>query len=93
MDHEQPEKSRRGFAAMDPEKRRAIASIGGKAVPAEKRSFSQDSELAAACGRKGGKSIDPAKRSFSKDPSLAAAAGGKGGHAAHARGRPKEPKP
>jgi general stress protein YciG len=47
-------KARRGFAAMDPEKRRAIARLGGAAVPAEKRSFSQSANLATEAGRKGG---------------------------------------
>jgi uncharacterized protein len=39
---------------MSPEKQREIASKGGKSVPAEKRSFSQDRELASEAGRKGG---------------------------------------
>ncbi len=47
-------KSKRGFASMDPEKQREIASKGGQSVPAEKRSFSQDRELASEAGRKGG---------------------------------------
>lgn len=47
-------KAIRGFAAMDPEKRREIARRGGAAVPPEKRSFSQDSDLAARAGKKGG---------------------------------------
>lgn len=47
-------KQRRGFAAMDPEKRRAIARKGGAAVPAEKRSFARNRELAASAGAKGG---------------------------------------
>ena len=46
--------SKRGFASMDPEKQREIASKGGQSVPAEKRSFSQDRELASEAGRKGG---------------------------------------
>jgi len=45
---------RRGFASMSPEKQREIASKGGKAVPSEKRSFSQSRELASNAGRKGG---------------------------------------
>ncbi len=49
-------KQRRGFAAMDPEKRRAIAKLGGTSVPDHKRSYSQNRDLAAAAGRKGGKS-------------------------------------
>jgi general stress protein YciG len=39
---------------MDPEKQRAIASRGGKSVPAEKRTFSQNRDLASEAGRKGG---------------------------------------
>ena len=46
--------SRRGFAAMDPERRREIARRGGASVPSEKRSFAQDRDLAANAGRKGG---------------------------------------
>ena len=47
-------KAHRGFAAMDPEKRRLIAASGGAAVPNHKRSFSRDRELAASAGQKGG---------------------------------------
>lgn len=47
-------KARRGFGAMDPEKRRRIAAKGGGAVPAHKRSFAKDRALAASAGRKGG---------------------------------------
>lgn len=48
--------SRRGFAAMDPERRREIARRGGASVPSEKRSFAQNRDLAANAGRKGGAS-------------------------------------
>lgn len=75
----------RGFAAMDEEKQRRIASKGGQSVPNEKRSFSQNRELAAEAGRKGGQSVPDSKRSFSQDRSLAAEAGRKGGHVSHAR--------
>ena len=51
---EERAKARRGFAAMDPEKRRLLAQKGGAAVPRHKRSFSQDRALAASAGRKGG---------------------------------------
>jgi general stress protein YciG len=44
----------RGFAAMDPEKRREIARRGGAAVPADKRSFAKDTTLASQAGRVGG---------------------------------------
>jgi general stress protein YciG len=47
-------KSERGFASMSEEERREIARKGGESVPDEKRSFSQDRELASEAGRKGG---------------------------------------
>jgi general stress protein YciG len=47
-------KGRRGFASMSPERRREIARKGGASVPADKRSFSQSSDLAARAGRVGG---------------------------------------
>jgi uncharacterized protein len=71
--------SHRGFASMKAERQRQIASMGGKAVPDEKRSFSQNRRLAAEAGRKGGQSVPGAKRSFSQNRSLAAVAGRKGG--------------
>lgn len=46
--------SKRGFASMDEGRQREIASKGGRSVPAEKRSFSQDRSLASEAGRKGG---------------------------------------
>ena len=51
--------STRGFASMDEDRQREIASKGGRSVPAEKRSFSQDRELASEAGRKGGQSTGP----------------------------------
>jgi general stress protein YciG len=39
---------------MSADKQREIASKGGKSVPSEKRSFSQNRDLASAAGRKGG---------------------------------------
>lgn len=47
-------KKPRGFAAMDPEKQRAIARKGGASVSAENRSFAKDRSLAIEAGRKGG---------------------------------------
>lgn len=46
--------STRGFASMSELRQREIASKGGRSVPANKRSFSQDRGLASAAGRKGG---------------------------------------
>lgn len=48
-------KKKRGFACMDPAKRRAIASLGGKAVAPERRAFARDRKLAAKAGRLGGR--------------------------------------
>ena len=50
------EKNERGFAGMSEEERREIAKKGGESVPDEKRSFSQDRDLASEAGRKGGES-------------------------------------
>lgn len=45
----------KGFAAMDPAKRREIAAKGGRAVHKQGTSFEWNSEQAKAAGRKGGK--------------------------------------
>jgi uncharacterized protein len=84
-----PGTSNRGFASMDAEKQRAIASKGGQSVPNEKRSFSQNRELAAQAGRKGGQNVSDENRSFSRNRDLAAQAGRKGGQASHG-GRSRE---
>lgn len=51
---EMPRSVLRGFAALDPERRREIARRGGASVPNDKRSFAQNRDLAANAGRKGG---------------------------------------
>lgn len=43
----------RGLAAVSPERRREIASMGGKSVPKVKRAFS-DKKLARSAGKRGG---------------------------------------
>jgi general stress protein YciG len=73
----------RGFASMDAQRQREIASKGGQSVPDEKRSFSRDPSLAAKAGRKGGQNVPHEKRSFSQDHTLAAQAGRKGGQNSH----------
>jgi general stress protein YciG len=82
---ESTQASTRGFASMDAEKQRAIASRGGQSVPQEKRSFSQNRALAAEAGRKGGQNVSNENRSFSRNRDLAAQAGRKGGQASHRR--------
>jgi len=44
----------RGFASLSAERRSEISRMGGLSVPKEKRSFSQDRELASKAGSKGG---------------------------------------
>lgn len=48
--------SRRGFAAMDQERQREIASLGGKAAHASGNAHEFTSEEAREAGRKGGRS-------------------------------------
>jgi uncharacterized protein len=53
-----PEKKKpKGFAALTPEKRREIASKGGKAAHAKGTAHEFDSEEARSAGRKGGHAI------------------------------------
>ena len=65
---------KRGFAAMDPEKQRAIASKGGKAGHIQGRAHQFTSEQARIAGAKGGASIAKNRRHM-------AAIGRKGGYA------------
>jgi uncharacterized protein len=50
----QNQNSSRGFASMDPEKQREIASKGGQAAHAKGTAHEFDSEEARNAGRKGG---------------------------------------
>jgi general stress protein YciG len=69
----------RGFANMDPERRREVAAKGGAHAGANKRSFSKNPELAAAAGRKGGLAAAAKKQTLSADAALALAASHKAG--------------
>ena len=51
------EKSERGFASMDDEKQREIASKGGKAAHQKGTAHEFDSEEAREAGRKGGEKV------------------------------------
>jgi general stress protein YciG len=61
--------SNRGFASMDRETQRRIASKGGRSVPSEKRSFSMNRKLAAEAGRKGGQASHGSATDESRDES------------------------
>jgi general stress protein YciG len=64
--------SNRGFASMDPDKQKEIASEGGKAAHEQGTAHEFDSEEARAAGRKGGEAV-------SRDREHMAAIGRKGG--------------
>ena len=73
--------SNRGFAAMDQQKQREIASKGGSASGGN---FANDPERAREAGRKGG---EVSGGNFANDPERAAEAGRKGGEASRGGGR------
>jgi general stress protein YciG len=69
-------KSRRGFAAMDPEQQRAIASKGGKTAQARRAAHRYTLEEAREAGRKGGlaaQAAGPANRFTSRTGKAASA--------------------
>lgn len=47
--------AKRGFASMDPDRMREIASMGGKAAHSQGHAHEWDSDQAKAAGRIGGK--------------------------------------
>ena len=54
--------SRRGFASMDPEKKRMIASKGGKAAHQKGTAHEFTPDEARAAGRKGGEKVSVNRR-------------------------------
>ncbi|MEK7115764.1 MAG: KGG domain-containing protein [Patescibacteria group bacterium] len=58
--------SRRGFAAMSPEKQREIASLGGKAAHAQGNAHEFSRDEAIAAGKRGG-AITQRKRAEAKN--------------------------
>ena len=54
MSEDAPKKSNRGFASMSLERRKEVASKGGKSVLWQNRAFSKNRTLAQEAGRKGG---------------------------------------
>ena len=59
-------RSNRGFASMDPEKQREIASEGGKAAHEKGTAHEFDSEEAREAGRKGGESVSQDRQHMSE---------------------------
>ena len=76
--------SPRGFAAMDADKQREIASKGGKAAHAKGTAHEFDSRTAAVAGSKGGKAAHAKGTAHEFTSREAAEAGRKGGQSSHA---------
>jgi uncharacterized protein len=73
------EKSRRGFAGMDPQKQREIASKGGKAAHAKGTAHEFTPEEAREAGRKGGQAAHERGTAHQFTTEEAREAGRKGG--------------
>ncbi|UGB38164.1 KGG domain-containing protein [Frateuria soli] len=70
--------SKRGFASMDEERQREIASEGGRAAHASGHAHQFTSEEARRAGQKGGEAVSANREHM-------AAIGRKGGEASHGR--------
>ena len=81
---------KRGFAAMDSEKQRQIASKGGKAAHAKGTAHQFTPEEAREAGRKGGQAAHAKGTAHQFTPEEARAAGRKGGQSSH-RNNPHRP--
>ena len=64
---ESGQKSRRGFAAMDPERQRQIASEGGRAAHRQGVAHEWSAEEARQAGRKGGQNSKGSRSKSSTD--------------------------
>lgn len=73
-------KDERGFASMDEQKQREIASKGGKAAHEKGTAHEFTSEEAREAGRKGGEAVSQDREHMSE-------IGRKGGKASHGGGR------
>lgn len=74
----------RGFASMDAEKQRSIASLGGRAAHQQGTAHEFSSEEAREAGRKGGEAV-------SANRAHMAAIGRKGGEASHRGSAQRQP--
>jgi general stress protein YciG len=83
---DKPSRSNRGFAVMDPIRRKEIARKGGKAAHAQRRAHEFSPDEAKTAGRKGGLAV-------SADRAHMAAIGRAGGKARGARARASEGQP
>lgn len=81
-----PGSPNRGFASMDPERQREIASVGGKAAHERGTAHEFTSEEARVAGSKGGLAAHERGTAHEFDAQEARAAGRKGGQEAHRKG-------
>ena len=84
---QEPGKARsgRGFASMDPQRQREIASQGGRAAHQKGTAHQFNPEEARAAGSKGGQAAHRKGTAHEFSPDEAREAGRKGGQASHAR--------
>jgi general stress protein YciG len=78
---------KRGFGSMSPEKKRQIASMGGKAAHANGTAHKYTHTEAVEAGKKGGKIAHELGRAHKWTSETASLAGKKGGRRAHELGR------
>lgn len=76
-------KAARGFAAMDPQRQREIASRGGKAAHQKGTAHEFNAEEARIAGSKGGQAAHRKGTAHEFDSDEAREAGRKGGQASH----------
>lgn len=81
-----PPPKRKGFAAMDASKQRAISSKGGRAAHAKGKAHEFSADEAREAGRKGGRSV-------SQDRAHMARIGREGGKARSRGQRPRQETP
>lgn len=82
-DRKDTPRSNRGFAAMDPERQRQIASKGGRASHQSGNAHQFTSDEARIAGSKGGKAAHERGTAHEFTSEEARAAGRKGGQASH----------
>jgi general stress protein YciG len=75
---ETPEKKPRGFAAMDPERQREIASKGGKIAHLRGNAHEFTPDEAREAGRKGGQSVSKDRKHMARIGRLGGEARGQG---------------
>lgn len=73
----------RGLAALSPERRREIASMGGRATQAAGKGSHFTSEAAREAGAKGGKAAQASGKAYRFTKATAREAGLKGGRPSH----------